>query len=351
MPITGIVKDPIYFKHLTLDGHPESPERLRVIYKILSDDVSFRELRKIKPRIAQVEELMLFHKLHYIERIRQESTKQVSFLDMDTIISRGSFEVACYAVGGVLEAIDAVMRNEITNAFVLCRPPGHHAEPAKGMGFCIFNNVSIGAAYALQKYSLERILIVDWDLHHGNGTQDFFYDDPRVLYFSIHEFPSYPGSGRIEEIGIDRGRGFTINVPLFSGLGDSEYIMVMENVLKPVAMEFSPDLILVSAGFDPYHGDPLGGMKVSEEGFSFMTKQLMDIADQCCHGRLILVLEGGYSIDGIGRCVREVIRQLTGSLSWNENEIVRFTRDSQVAIGVIIRRLWEVLKPHWSCFQ
>ncbi len=351
MPVTGIVKDSIYLKHHTMDGHPETAERLRSIYKLLSEDTSLKNIRMIKPRIAQIDDLLLFHKLHYIERVKIESAKPVSFLDMDTVVSRHSFDVACHAVGGVLEVIDAIMKNEIANAFVLCRPPGHHAEPAKGMGFCIFNNVSIGAAYALKKYSMERILIVDWDLHHGNGTQDFFYDDPRVLYFSIHEFPSYPGSGRIEEIGMDRGRGYTINVPLFSGLGDSEYVMVIENILKPVAMEFSPQLILVSAGFDPYHGDPLGGMRLTEEGFAFITKQLMDIADECCSGRLILVLEGGYSIEGIGRCVREVIRQLTGSIVWDENEIVRFIRNSQVAIGVIIRRVRDVLRPYWPCFQ
>lgn len=306
-----IIKDERFLDHLAGLAHPESPERLKAIYGSLSELEAIIPISYIRPRPASLDEIALIHDPDYIREIEGIGLFP-AYLDMDTPMTKGSFQAAVLAAGGLIEAVDSVMTKEAAPVFALVRPPGHHAEKDRAMGFCLFNNVAIAARYAQKRYGVKRVLICDWDVHHGNGTQHAFYNDPSVLYFSIHQYPHYPGTGKPEDIGTDQGKGFTINCPIPPGQGDAEYLEIFRKILVPVALTFHPDLILVSAGFDPYIHDPLAGMEVTEEGFALMTGSLLELASQCCQGRLILTLEGGYHLQGIARCASAVIRTLSG---------------------------------------
>jgi len=205
-----------------------------------------------------------------------------------------------------------VISGELDNAFALVRPPGHHAERDRAMGFCLFNNVAIGARYAQKFHNLKRVLIVDWDLHHGNGTQHSFEEDDSILYFSTHQSPFYPGTGAFEEAGKGKGKGFTVNVPLSTGYGDGEFLEIFEKILKPMALKFKPELILVSAGIDIYMNDPLGGMRVTPKGFAGLTRSIMDISNECCGGKMVITLEGGYDLPGLRDSVKEILKEMAG---------------------------------------
>jgi len=231
-------------------------------------------------------------------------------LDPDTVASPGSWDAARYAVGAVTEAIDRIMAGSLNSAFCAVRPPGHHALSDRAMGFCLFNNVAIGARYAQRRHRLVRILIIDWDVHHGNGTQAVFEEDPSVLYFSTHQYPFYPGTGAATETGEGRGQGFTMNVPLSAGTGDAAYIAVFEQQLLPRALAYRPDCVLISAGFDAHYADPLAQMQVTEAGYRRMTQVVKEIAATCCAQRLIAVLEGGYNLDALGRSVEAHVQEL-----------------------------------------
>jgi acetoin utilization deacetylase AcuC-like enzyme len=250
---------------------------------------------------------------HGVDHVRLvESTSKVNryALDGDTITCRDSFGVGLLAVGGFLTLLDAIAAGENCNGFALVRPPGHHALRARAMGFCLFNTMAIGAEYLKRTYEAKKIMIVDWDVHHGNGTQDAFYDDPSVLFISTHQFPFYPGSGAIDEIGMGAGEGFTINVPLPAGCADRQYLQVFQDVIVPAAQKFQPEWILVSAGFDPHRRDPLGGMGVSERGFGAMARTLLALADQYCTGRIGFLLEGGYDLTGLCDSVAAVLAEM-----------------------------------------
>ena len=236
-----------------------------------------------------------------------------SRIDMDTGLSARSYEIARLAAGGLLEAIDSIQAGRTDGAFAFVRPPGHHAEPQIGMGFCLFNNVAIAAEYAKRTYGLKRILIVDWDLHHGNGTQRAFYNDPTVLFFSSHQYPHYPGTGRVDEAGNGDGEGYTVNAPLPSGFGDNEYRYLYDTIVKPIGLEYQPELVLVSAGFDPYIDDPLGGMKLTGDGFGAIADIVNSIARTCCSGRILITLEGGYNPEGLRNGIRSILKALLGS--------------------------------------
>jgi len=309
---TGFVYDEIYLKHKTGPRHPERPQRLTAIVssleKYLSDENSKLQLISPKPFSDTIDWLTTVHSPEYIERVKKSCQNREEYMDsIDTPISPESYEVAVMAVGGVLSAIDGVMNGKIKNAFCAVRPPGHHSLRDKAMGFCIFNNIAIGARYIQKKYGLSKVLIVDWDVHHGNGTQDAFYNDSTVLYFSAHRSPFYPGTGYADEKGIGKGLNYTINVEMTAGNGDIDYKRVFENVLKPRAIEFDPDFVLISAGFDAHKDDPLGGMNITANGYAEMTKIVKDIAEKCCDGRLVSVLEGGYIIDGLVESVESHI--------------------------------------------
>ena len=268
---------------------------------------------------------------------------------MDTIASADSFRAARMACGGVFAAIDYVYNRSGQSAFALVRPPGHHAEVGRAMGFCLFNNAALGALYARHQYHCRRILIVDWDVHHGNGTQHIFEHDPGVLFFSIHQFPHFPGTGLFTETGFGAGEGFTFNVPLPRGYGDSEYSAFFELLLKPMALEYAPDLIIVSAGFDPHKSDPLGGMRLSEIGFAAMTRTLMMIAQTVCQGRLVFVLEGGYHLESLKDAFQAVLDELLNRRRTDVAAVMSQADDRKLNYALLRSR--QVHQHHWSFLQ
>ena len=250
------------------------------------------------------------HTEEYLQRLEQTANQARSYLDQDTVLSKESFRVAKLAAGGVLKAVDAIMAGRIENAFVALRPPGHHAFANRGSGFCLINNVAVAVRYVQEEYELKRVLIVDWDVHHGNGTQDIFYADPSVFYFSTHQWPYYPGTGASTETGSGAGVGATLNVPLPVGSGDVEVIEAYKDKLVPAAEAFRPQFVFISAGFDAHRDDPLAGLKLTEAGYRELTQIVNDIAQRFANGRLVSVLEGGYNLDALARSVEAHVREL-----------------------------------------
>jgi acetoin utilization deacetylase AcuC-like enzyme len=346
---TGIVKDERYLEHVMDPGHPESPERLKVIYKMLEEAEMKGLLEMVKPRAATRDELEMIHAPSYIDLVASTAGKPYYRLDMDTSTCAKSYEAALWAAGGFLELIKAVMEKRLNNGFALVRPPGHHAEHDRAMGFCLFNNVAIGARYAIRHFSLQRILIADWDVHHGNGTQNSFYEDPQVLYFSTHRYGFfYPGTGGAREVGKGKGEGFNVNVPLSTGMSDSEYGNIFENFLKPIALEYQPQLILVSAGFDIHHDDPLGGMEVTEKGFARMAQILMGIAESTAQGKLVITLEGGYDVSGESRSVKDVLKELAQASPLDKKDLLEKEKTNYPRIEKFLLQLKEIQKRYWK---
>ncbi len=349
MKRTGIVKDERYLDHVMDPGHPESPERLRVIYEMLEEPEMKGFLELVPPRFATREELELVHTPAYIDQVAKTAGKPYYRLDMDTSTCAKSYETALLAVGGFLELIRAVMEGKLNNGFALVRPPGHHAERDRAMGFCLFNNVAIGALYAIQQFSLERILIVDWDVHHGNGTQNSFYEDPRVLYISTHRYGFfYPGTGAANEVGKGKGLGFTVNIPLSMRAGDAEFGNIFEKLVKPIGLEYQPQLVLISAGFDTHYDDPLGGMDVTEKGFARMTQILMEIAEATALGRMVIILEGGYDVYGQGRSIKAVLKELAQVSPLDKKELLKQEEAQYSRIGGLILQVKEIQKRYWK---
>ncbi|HVN95990.1 MAG TPA: histone deacetylase [Syntrophorhabdaceae bacterium] len=341
----GIVKHPIYLKHLTDEYHPESPKRLEHVYAML-ETLDQQGLAYVSPRMATPEEIALVHDLPYIESIARAGGKPMHHLDPDTVSSPKTYEAALMAVGGLLQLADAIQSSEVDTGFALVRPPGHHAERSHAMGFCIFNNIAIAAKYLENKYGLKNILLVDFDLHHGNGTQHTFYQDRTVLYFSTHQYPYYPGTGSLDEVGEGDGRGYTINVPMSGGMGDEDYIYAFKDVLVPVSEMYKPEMVLVSAGFDTYYDDPLGGMAVTETGFAAMTRILLDIAKKHCNGQALFALEGGYDLRGLASSVRAVIAELMGK------PLYPYEKKAQPSPAIVqtATALKRTLIPYWGHF-
>ena len=294
-PTTALLADPIYKLHDTGPGHPEQPAR----YDAVVQAISKLKMERVQPRAATDDEIALVHARRYIDIARRDILAGRSELSTgDTTISPKSLDVALQATGGVLNAIDAVVTRKSKNAFCAVRPPGHHARPDQGMGFCIFNSIAVAARYAQKKHGLDKVLIVDWDVHHGNGTQDTFFEDGSVFFFSTHQWPWYPGTGPASETGNGAGKGTTMNRPFPAGSGP-QIINAFKEDLRRAADAFKPDLVLISAGFDSRSGDPLGDFTLSDSDFADLTRLMLDIAGEHANGRLVSVLEGGYNLSGL----------------------------------------------------
>jgi len=315
---TGVVIDRRYMDHDMGASHIESPDRIDVLARMLEDDPPV-PFRAIPPRPATEEELAWVHEKGYIDLIRSTAGRTVP-MDGDTTAGPRTWPTALLAAGGLLEAVDRIMDGSVRNALALVRPPGHHAEASRAMGFCFFNNAAIAAEHLVRRHGAKRVLVVDWDLHHGNGTEHAFYERRDVMYFSTHQAPLYPGTGAARFFGHGEGYGYNLNVPLLAGKGDADFLHVFERVLAPVAAQFEPDFILSSAGFDIAAGDPLGGMNVTPAGFGRMTASLMAMAERTASGRLALVLEGGYDLAALREGVRAVLRALANGDSPSRSE-------------------------------
>lgn len=309
---TGLVYDPIYLKHDT-GAHPENSSRLVAVMSHLEKTGLLKKVELVPPRIATLDEVVLVHTREYVLSVEKKAKAGGGWLDMDTVVSPDSYNVALYAVGGVITAVEKVMEGKLSSCFALVRPPGHHASASRAAGFCIFNNIAIAARYALKKYNLQRILIVDFDVHHGNGTQDIFYNASNILYFSTHQYPFYPGTGSISETGEGEGQGNIVNIPLPAMSGDEVYLEVFDKVLVPLSRRFQPQLILVSAGYDAHWADQISMMQLTVSGYWQMVATIKKLADELCSSRLVLALEGGYNTESLSACIRATLDVLMGA--------------------------------------
>jgi acetoin utilization deacetylase AcuC-like enzyme len=307
----GYYDDPVFGEHDAGPGHPERPERLEAVRRGLREGGLLGALLSLPPREATREELLRIHSPAHVDRVTATQGRRVRF-DADTATSPGSYEAAVRAAGAVVDAVTRVLDGGLDRAFCNVRPPGHHATRDRPMGFCLFNNVAVGAAAALAR-GVARVAIVDFDVHHGNGTQEAFYDDRRVLYVSSHQFPFYPGTGSLSEVGEGEGRGFTVNLPMPLGLGDGEYRQTYREIVEPIGRAFDPELVLVSAGFDPHRDDPIGNMDLTTPGFAEVVDVCLAIASGSAGGRLVAVVEGGYDLDAVAASAAATVRQISGA--------------------------------------
>jgi acetoin utilization deacetylase AcuC-like enzyme len=332
---SGVVIDREYLRHWPGEDHPERPERIAVLLDYVGGlDPSHFAL--LPPRPATRAELELCHAPDYLALVEATSKRNLFALDGDTVTCRDSFAVGTLAAGGFLRLLDAIAAGEVVSGFALVRPPGHHALSSRAMGFCLFNTIAIGARYLQRNHGASRVVIVDWDVHHGNGTQAAFYDDPSVLFISTHQFPYYPGTGAVDEVGVDAGEGYTLNVPLPAGCADAEYLRVFADVIIPAARRFNPDWILVSAGFDPHRRDPLGGMDVTEAGFGAMAQLLIESAAVSARSRVAFLLEGGYDLAALRASVGAVLAAM------REDKSHELDVSSAPKIAPLIRKIHQV---------
>lgn len=311
---TAIVHHPIYEKHDTGPGHPEMPERYRVVVDALNaDEQLWNSLKEITPEKASQGVVQAAHTKEHFKRVEGAFANGLDRLDADTTISMQSFDASLFAAGGAIAAVEAVMQGEARNAIVAVRPPGHHATAERAMGFCIFNNVAVAARYAQNRYKeIDRVAVVDWDVHHGNGTQGIFYTDPTVFFFSMHQYPWYPGTGARGETGHGKGLGTTLNVPVKAFTKAKDQLSAFDAAIGEIASKMKPDMIFLSAGFDAHRTDPLGQLQLEDPDYVAMTRTMMEWADEACGGRLISCLEGGYNLETLGPTVREHVATLSG---------------------------------------
>ena len=321
--------------------HPERPERIAALIAMTAQ-LTRPGLKHHAPRLATTAELGLCHGADYIASVAHSAQVERCAFDADTHSSAATWTTARLATGGVLTAIAAVADGDADNGFAIVRPPGHHARPGQAMGFCFFNNAAIGAKWLLESRGLSRVMVLDWDVHHGNGTQEMFYDTAKVLYLSTHQYPFYPGTGWFDEVGAASGVGFTVNAPMPATFGDSEYLRVFDDLLLPIARQFKPEFVLISAGFDCHHRDPLGGMRVSEAGFTAMARRMTTLAAEYCGGKIVAILEGGYDLQALAGGARAVIEE--------------FGRDAETVVPAppsargapVVDRARHFLSPYWK---
>lgn len=308
---TAYTYSPVFLEHEE-PGHPESPARLKAIMAALDESGLRPRLTSLEPAAASEAQLAAVHSSEHLRRVQQLVARGGGHFDADTYANSRSLDAARLAAGAVVGAVDAVMHGQVDNAFALVRPPGHHATRERAMGFCLFNNVAVAARHALDAHRLERVLVVDYDVHHGNGTQEIFYRNDRVLYFSTHQYPLYPGTGNWDEIGADEGTGYTVNVPLPPRVGDDGYRRVFDDLLFPLAERYHPQLVLVSVGLDAHWSDPLASENLSIAGYASLAQTCLEIARDQCGGRIVFSLEGGYQLEALGLGVAATFRVLLG---------------------------------------
>jgi acetoin utilization deacetylase AcuC-like enzyme len=338
----GIVLDTSFTRHLTPPGHPERPERITALLEAFENWDRLGELVQIPTATAQQEWIEAVHSPENLVRIKATSGQEFSQLDVDTSTSSDSYEVALLAAGSAVSLVNELTRENIDSGFALIRPPGHHAESTRSMGFCLLNNVAVAAEWAIQKGRAERVAIVDFDVHHGNGTQEIFYSRSDVLYLSTHQYPFYPGTGHFSETGEGPGQGFTANFPVSAGTGDHFYCTLFRDLLLPIVRQFDPQLILVSAGFDGHRDDPLAGMNLSTEGFGALVNLLNDVAREVCGGRVLYLLEGGYNLAAL---CDAVILTIDTSLQPREFDIPAEQSEDYEVYRAVLR---SKLSPYWE---
>ena len=337
---TGLMADLRFLEHDTGPDHPECPERAGVLCDLF-DSEAYRSFERIPPRPATEEELRRVHEHHHVAAVAASAGRPRTHFDGDTPASAGSFDAARLAAGGALAMADAIASGEIDNGFAALRPPGHHAEGDRPMGFCLFNNAAVVARHLVAKRGMERVLVVDWDVHHGNGTQHTFYDSDDVMYVSTHQYPFYPGTGAPAECGKGRGAGFNVNVPMPAGGGDDEYAAAFRDLILPVAEQFAPEFVVVSAGFDAHRDDPLASMALSTSAFAAMTDALVGVADASAKGRILLLLEGGYDLDALVASVSASVGRLRapGRFSAPNGKLTSWGRLSRSALAPYWERI------------
>jgi len=344
----GLVRDERFLAHRTGLQHIETHRRLEAIYAMLDASGLSIACQAVPARYAGLDELSAVHTERYIEKILDTAGETLRYLDTDTVTSEHSCTAAFLAAGGCMEAVDAVVTGGLDAVFACVRPPGHHAERNRQMGFCLFNNVAVAAEYARRKHGLQRILIVDWDVHHPNGTQHIFETSSNVLLFSTHRYPFFPGTGADTEIGCGEGQGYTINIPLSARRTDDDYVHIFNTMLMPIARAYKPDLIFVSAGFDSHRDDPIGGMLLTEDGFALLADEIMRIAGECGSGA-VFVLEGGYDLGALRLSVRAVLETLLSGLSAPLRKHYMSMPEPGVHVADAIESARCILKPYWKC--
>jgi acetoin utilization deacetylase AcuC-like enzyme len=349
---TAVIFSPRYYEHNPGRNHPESAKRFTAIMNELKKDTlsQNRDWRFVEPTKASVEDVKLVHDTEYIKHVKSVCRSGGGLLDLeDTVVSPKSFEVALYAVGGTLKAVDLVMERKFQNAFALVRPPGHHASRFEACGFCIFNNISIAAEYLLRKHRLKRIAILDIDAHHGNGTQETFYGTNKVLYVSLHEDPrGFPGTGFVDELGEGEGLGYNVNVPLPFRTGDQVYLRAMKEIAEPILRQYKPQFMLVSAGFDGHYADPVGSLSLSALCYREVCERIMKLASETCEGKLVAVLEGGYSLKFVGRLVAAAILEMSGSRYAVSDSIPKPKKSVRIHGEKIIEEVKKAQRTFWK---
>jgi acetoin utilization deacetylase AcuC-like enzyme len=352
MSKTAVIFSPKYYRHNPGRGHPESAARLHAIIRELRRD-QFSEnncWKFVGPQNASVKDVALIHDMGYIRHVRMVCRSGGGLLDSgDTVVSPESFEVALLAAGGALKAVDLVMENQFGNAFALVRPPGHHAERFRGLGFCIFNNVAIAAEHLLTKFKLRRILVLDIDAHHGNGTQEAFYGTNKVLFVSVHQDPrDFPGTGFTDEIGEDEGLGYNVNIPLPFRTDDQTYLRAITEIVVPIASQYKPEFMLVSAGFDGHYSDPVGSLSLSTLCYDKVYEIIANLAPRICNGKLVSVLEGGYSLKIVGKMAASAIAKMSGSSYATNERVPVFKRSVRVEAEKVLREVKKVQRNFWN---
>jgi acetoin utilization deacetylase AcuC-like enzyme len=336
---TAVTIDRRFRDHDPGVGHPERPDRIAVLEDLIAS-WSGPRLERVAARLADEDEIRAAHSAELVEQVRATQGQRRCRIDADTATSERSFETALLAAGGLVELADSVATGAYRNGFAFVRPPGHHATATQAMGFCLFNNAAVAARRLRAVHGYERIAIVDWDLHHGNGTEAIFCEDPSVLYVSLHQYPYYPGTGAASDVGRGAGAGFTVNVPFSAGVGDAGFLLAFEQIVEPVLRQYAPRFIVVSSGFDAHHRDPLGGLRVTEQGYREMARRLLVVAEEVADGRIVAVLEGGYDLDAIRNSTEAVLGAMSRPLE--AIEPLDLSSDALEPLKRILRPYWRV---------